>query len=117
MRTQKFLRRNAASQYLEETWGMNRAPGTLAKYAVIGGGPTFRRAGRVPLYSTDDLDEWVASKLSAPMRSTSDTASPKAAITDCCPQPDLGGEQQDGDNSAGENRARANAGAKNGQIG
>jgi hypothetical protein len=78
MRTQKFLRRNAASQYLEETWGMNRAPGTLAKYAVIGGGPTFRRAGRVPLYATNDLDKWVASKLSEPMRSTSDTAAPKA---------------------------------------
>ena len=48
MRTHRFLRRKAASQYLEETWGVNRAPSTLAKYAVIGGGPTFRRAGRVP---------------------------------------------------------------------
>ncbi len=74
MRTHRFLRRKAASQYLEETWGVNRAPSTLAKYAVIGGGPTFRRAGRVPLYSANDLDEWVASKLSPPMRSTSDAA-------------------------------------------
>jgi hypothetical protein len=110
MRTHRLIRRKAASDYLDEIHGLHRAPSTLAKLAVIGGGPVFRRAGRVPLYSTDDLDEWVASKLSAPMRSTSDTASPKAAITDCCPQPDLGGEQQDGDNGAGENRARANAG-------
>ena len=101
MRTHRFLRRKAASQYLEETWGVNRVPSTLAKYAVIGGGPTFRRAGRVPLYSADDLDEWVASKLSAPMRSTSDTASPRAEITDCPTQP-AGGEQQDGDNCAGK---------------
>ena len=111
MRTQKFLRRSAASQYLEETWGMNRAPGTLAKYAVIGGGPTFRRAGRVPLYATNDLDKWVASKLSEPMRSTSDTAARKAKKTDCSPQPDPGGEQQDGDNAAGKNRAHSNSGA------
>jgi hypothetical protein len=72
MRTQKLLRRKAASDYLRETHGLERAPSTLAKLAVIGGGPTFRRAGRVPLYATDDLDEWVASKLSPPMRSTSD---------------------------------------------
>ena len=82
MRIQKFLRRKTASQYLEETWGVSRAPSTLAKCAVIGGGPTFRRAGRVPLYSRDDLDDWVASKLSAKMRSTSDTASPKAEDID-----------------------------------
>jgi hypothetical protein len=111
MRTQKFLRRNAASQYLEETWGMNRAPGTLAKYAVIGGGPTFRRAGRVPFYATDDLDEWVASKLSAPMRSTSDTASPKRSTTDCCQQADPCGALKQGENGAGKNRALSNAGA------
>jgi hypothetical protein len=42
--------------------------------AVIGGGPIFRRAGRVPLYSTADLDAWVLSLLSGPMRSTSEAA-------------------------------------------
>jgi hypothetical protein len=68
----KLLRRKAASDYLRETHGVPRAPATLAKLAVIGGGPIFRRAGRVPLYSTDDLDLWVASILSPPMRSTSD---------------------------------------------
>ena len=45
MRTQKLLRRKAASDYLRETHGLERAPSTLAKLAVIGGGPTFRRAG------------------------------------------------------------------------
>ena len=109
MCTSKLLRRKAASEYLHEAHGWNCAHSTLAKYAVIGGGPIFRRIGRVPLYATDDLDEWVASKLSAPMRSTSDAASPKAKI-EWSTQPDPGGEQQDGDNAAGEKRARANAG-------
>jgi hypothetical protein len=75
MEVQKYLPRKAASDYLDEKHGVKRAPSTLAKLAVIGGGPTFRRINRIPLYATDDLDKWVVSKLSAPMRSTSDTAS------------------------------------------
>ena len=74
MELHRFLRRKAASAYLHKTYGLERAPSTLAKLAVIGGGPVFRRMNRVPLYSIDDLDEWVASKLSRPMRSTSDRA-------------------------------------------
>jgi hypothetical protein len=79
MSTCKYLRRTAASEYLAATWGVCRSPNTLAKLAVIGGGPVFRRAGRVPLYSTDSLDSWVTSILSAPMRSTSEVAPPEAA--------------------------------------
>ncbi len=74
MRTHRLLRRKAASDYLRETHGLDCATSTLAKLAVIGGGPIFRRIGRVPLYSMDDLDEWVAAKLSPPMRSTSEAA-------------------------------------------
>jgi hypothetical protein len=74
MQTHRFLRRKAASDYLRETHGFDRAPSTLAKLAVTGGGPVFRRAGRIPLYSTYDLDEWVKSILSPPVRSTSELA-------------------------------------------
>jgi hypothetical protein len=102
MSTRKLLRRKAASQYLHEAHGLERAPSTLAKLAVIGGGPIFRRIGRVPLYTTDDLDKWVASKLSTPMRSTSDGASPKSEITHCSTQPAPGGEQQDRESGASE---------------
>jgi hypothetical protein len=77
MRAHRFLRRKEASAYLRETHGLERAPSTLAKLAVIGGGPIFRRANRVPLYTTDDLDDWAQSLLSAPMRSTSDAAAKK----------------------------------------
>ena len=111
MRTHRLLRRKAASDYLHETHGLDRAPSTLAKLAVIGGGPIFRRINRVPLYAKDDLDRWVASKLSAPMRSTSDSASSKAEITRCSTQPDLGGEQQVSNNGADKNRTPPNAGA------
>ena len=83
MEPHRLLRRKAASAYLYKIHGLERAPSTLAKLAVIGGGPIFRRVNRVPLYSTDDLDEWVASKLSGPMRSTSDKAAPVPEAAGC----------------------------------
>jgi hypothetical protein len=70
--TRRLLRRKAASDYLRETYGISRAVSTLAKLAVTGGGPPFRRDGRLPLYSPDDLDAWAQTVLSAMMRTTSD---------------------------------------------
>ena len=67
------LRRNDASCYLLDQHGIQRAPSTLAKLAVIGGGPKFYLAGRIPLYPTDELDIWAASILSPLKSSTSDT--------------------------------------------
>ena len=66
------LRRSEAANYLLETHGIRRAVGTLAKLAVVGGGPRFRVAGRTPLYSADDLDAWADSILSPPVSSTSE---------------------------------------------
>ncbi len=66
------LRRYEASNYLLETHGIRRAVGTLAKLAVVGGGPRFRVAGRTPLYAPDDLDAWADSILSPLVRSTSE---------------------------------------------
>jgi hypothetical protein len=74
MDTSRLLRRKAASEYLHAVHGLERAAPTLAKLAVTGGGPVFRRIGRVPFYASKDLDAWVASKLGPPMRSTSDVA-------------------------------------------
>jgi hypothetical protein len=74
MKPHRFLRRKAASAYLHKTYGLDRAPSTLAKLAVIGGGPPFRRINRVPLYDPADLDDWVASKLGPRILSTSDQA-------------------------------------------
>jgi hypothetical protein len=48
------------------------ARATLATLASRGGGPTFRRFGRVPLYRWGDALVWAQSRMSPPMRSTSE---------------------------------------------
>ena len=57
-RVAKFMRREPASRYLSQVWGIDRAPCTLAKLACIGGGPKYSKAGRIPLYKPEDLDAW-----------------------------------------------------------
>ena len=89
MEPHKLLRRKAASRYLHEVHGVVRAPSTLAKYAVIGGGPVFRRLGRDPVYTPVHLDDWVASKLSGEMRSTSDTNGSRDEVPKFSHQPGL----------------------------
>ncbi len=67
------LSRSEASVYLKARHGISRTPGTLAKLAVVGGGPSFRRIGaRTVLYDTADLDAWVASIMSPAVTSTSE---------------------------------------------
>jgi hypothetical protein len=75
MEPRVLLRRKEASTYLQKKHGVGRTYSTLAKLAVIGGGPPFRRFNRVPLYDPADLDRWVASMLSPYMRSTSEYGS------------------------------------------
>jgi hypothetical protein len=74
----RLLRRADAARYVSDNWGYPCSPKTLAKYAVIGGGPRFRKAGRYPLYQSDDLDAWVNSKLSKAVTSTSALTTEKA---------------------------------------
>ena len=66
-----LLRRPGASRYLLEAWGLQRAPATLAKLAVTGGGPSFHKAGRWPLYDPDELDAWACGLIGGPLASTS----------------------------------------------
>jgi hypothetical protein len=87
MTASKLLRRKAASEYLHEAHGLDRAPSTLAKLAVTGDGPVFRRLGRIPLYAPADLDAYVTSKLSPRMRSTSQAAPEKASEESTVHQP------------------------------
>jgi len=67
-----YLRRSAAADYLREKWGIPRSAKTLAKLACIGGGPIYRRFGRIPLYTTADLDAYAEAKLGKPVHSTSE---------------------------------------------
>jgi hypothetical protein len=72
MQTSKYRSRKAASEYLFEVWGLKRSANYLAKLAVVGGGPPFRKAGRNPLYTDDDLDDWARSLIGPLVRSTSE---------------------------------------------
>lgn len=65
-------RRPDASKYLKDTWGLNYVPRTLAKLACVGGGPEMEYAGRFPTYTEAALDAFARSKLSPPVRSTSE---------------------------------------------
>jgi hypothetical protein len=65
------MRRADAARYVRETYGIPCVATTLAKYACIGNGPVFRKAGKFPIYARDDLDTWARSRLSEPVQSTS----------------------------------------------
>jgi hypothetical protein len=69
---ERLRRRGDAAQYIQSEWGIPCATKTLAKLAVVGGGPVFRKAGRTPLYPEDALDDWARSKLGPRVRSTSE---------------------------------------------
>lgn len=75
----KVLRRSAASDYLQATWGVSCKPATLAKLATLGGGPPFAHVGRWPVYSPEDLDDWIERRLTEKRSSTSELLD-KAAI-------------------------------------
>jgi hypothetical protein len=70
----RLKRRVEAAKYVEETFGIPCSPKTLAKLAVVGGGPAFRKAGPYPLYADADLDGWALGKLSKRVNSTSELA-------------------------------------------
>ncbi len=67
-----YLRRVPAAEYIKKKFGVPCSPKTLAKLAVIGGGPAFRKSGRFPVYTEADLDNWASSRISSLMHSTSD---------------------------------------------
>ena len=66
------MRRADASDYLFEEHGITLRPGTLAKLAVMGGGPRFRLDGRFPIYDRAELDVFAAARLGPLRQSTSD---------------------------------------------
>ena len=70
--TVRYLRRTDAAEYVRNRYGFPCSTQWLAKLAVVGGGPVFRKAGRTPLYLPTDLDDWATARIGAPQRSTSD---------------------------------------------
>ncbi len=72
MHPAQYLRRKQAGEYLKGKYGFGSEK-TLAKGAVTGDTPLFRKAGRVVLYEIDALDAWAQAKIGEPQSSTSDT--------------------------------------------
>lgn len=66
------LRRWEASEYLGLVHGLTVATATLAKLASVGGGPSFQKNGRFPLYPTTELDRWAGERLGRLVSSTSE---------------------------------------------
>jgi hypothetical protein len=75
------MRRADAARYIRETYAFPCVPTTLAKYACLGGGPAFRKAGKFPIYSRDDLDAWAKQRLGELVRSTSALSNRRG---ECC---------------------------------
>jgi hypothetical protein len=65
------MTRAEAARYISARWFPYSAK-TLAKVAVIGGGPPFRKAGRLPLYDRADCDAWAENKIGPRVHSTSE---------------------------------------------
>ncbi len=72
-------RRTEASDYLKATYGLSYTPNTLAKLAVVGGGPAFHPS-RFPLYPEACLDQWARQKLGPLVRSTAEAPSRSAPL-------------------------------------
>lgn len=65
------MQRRQIADFLTEQ-GYRIAPSTLAKLAVIGGGPAFRKFGSRPIYDPDESLEWARSRTTSRRSSTSD---------------------------------------------
>jgi len=69
------MTRPEASAYLLLQHGIRRKVGTLAKLAVLGGGPAFRKIGaRTVAYDVSELDRWADDMVSAPRSNTAQTS-------------------------------------------
>lgn len=75
---EKRYRRKEAAAFLTNL-GLPIATATLAKYAVIGGGPEFQIWGRLPVYQESTLRNWAESRLGKPASSTTEHAANRAA--------------------------------------
>ena len=74
----RYFRREEAANYITQTFGFPVSRAWLAKLASVGGGPIFRKAGRVPLYAQEDLDSWARARLSEPFRASGIPATAEA---------------------------------------
>jgi hypothetical protein len=60
------------TKYLREKYGVSRTPATLSTLACVGGGPPFRKDGRLRVYPILKADIWVEKQLSPIVSSTAE---------------------------------------------
>lgn len=70
----RYLTRAEQADYLTNTCGLPVTKNTLTKLASTGGGPRYCIFGNRAVSTVEWLEEWAASKLSAPRHSTSEAA-------------------------------------------
>ncbi|GJD46809.1 hypothetical protein AFCDBAGC_4693 [Methylobacterium cerastii] len=73
--TERLMRRVEAASFIRETFGVSCCASTLAKLAVVGGGPEYQKFGRFPLYTPSACRAWVQGRLSRRVTSTSELSS------------------------------------------
>lgn len=66
------MRRDAASTYLAEHWGLSYTAPTLANMARRGTGPVYRLRGRYAYYAQSSLDDWARPRIGGLKRRASD---------------------------------------------
>ena len=73
---ERYFRRTEAAKYITENY-FPCSRNWLAKLACVSSdGPPFRKAGRIPLYSQSDVDDWAQSKIGPLVRSASEVRRP-----------------------------------------
>jgi hypothetical protein len=68
------LTRVEAAKYLTDELGLPTTKGTLQKLATVGGGPPYDLYGNKSIYKPSNLNRWAEEKMTAPKRSTSESA-------------------------------------------
>jgi hypothetical protein len=71
MNSDRYLTRGEVSERCKSR-GLPIAKQTLAKLAVTGGGPAFRKFGSRVVYTPADVDAWIEQRLTRPCKSTSE---------------------------------------------
>jgi hypothetical protein len=67
-----MMTRDDAAAHIREKHNQKCTAGYLTKLASIGGGPPFYRVGGRVEYDPVDLDTWAQSRISGPLRKSSD---------------------------------------------
>jgi hypothetical protein len=76
MHPTQYLRRKGATHYRKSKYGYGSVR-MLAKLACVGGGPIFRKAGKIISYTEADLNVCALSRISCPLAPTSEERAPR----------------------------------------